>query len=139
MREGHTNQSSTTPPPQVKANSLFRNILPPSPFVSRFWLCSPHIPSPQPSENRDFRRSEAKKDEIYPALGSMLNPKAFEGLTHPSFRVFERCKLIKVISFPPSSKGITPMATLEVPVRPRTTSHQGPFVTEPFFDFRNEA
>ena len=30
------------------------------------------------------------------------------------------------------------MATLEAPVRPRTTSHQGPFVTEPFFDFRNE-
>src|SRR6202795_5163296 len=28
------------------------------------------------------------------------------------------------------------MATLEAPVR--TTSHQGPFVTEPFFDFRNE-
>src|SRR5436305_739740 len=30
------------------------------------------------------------------------------------------------------------MATLEAPVRPRTTTHQGPFVTEPFFDFRNE-
>src|ERR1700736_6184768 len=30
------------------------------------------------------------------------------------------------------------MATLEAPVRPRTTSHQGPFVPEPFFDFRNE-
>jgi len=30
------------------------------------------------------------------------------------------------------------MATLEAPVRPRTTSHQGPFVTESFFDFRNE-
>src|SRR6202140_5638124 len=30
------------------------------------------------------------------------------------------------------------MATLEAPVRPRTTSHHGPFVTEPFFDFRNE-
>lgn len=30
------------------------------------------------------------------------------------------------------------MATLEAPVRPRTTLHQGPFVTEPFFDFRNE-
>src|SRR6201982_3803378 len=30
------------------------------------------------------------------------------------------------------------MATLEAPVRPRTTLHSGPFVTEPFFDFRNE-
>jgi 1-pyrroline-5-carboxylate dehydrogenase len=30
------------------------------------------------------------------------------------------------------------MATLEAPIRPRTTLHQGPFVTEPFFDFRNE-
>src|SRR5436309_3110159 len=30
------------------------------------------------------------------------------------------------------------MATLEAPVRPRTTLHAGPFVTEPFFDFRNE-
>src|SRR6266581_2205690 len=30
------------------------------------------------------------------------------------------------------------MATLEAPVRPRTTVHSGPFVTEPFFDFRNE-
>src|SRR5580700_10287489 len=31
------------------------------------------------------------------------------------------------------------MATLEAPVRaPRTATHQGPFVTEPFFDFRNE-
>jgi 1-pyrroline-5-carboxylate dehydrogenase len=30
------------------------------------------------------------------------------------------------------------MATLEAPVRPRTTLRQGPFVTEPFFDFRNE-
>src|SRR6201997_5296884 len=30
------------------------------------------------------------------------------------------------------------MATLEAPVRPRTTQHHGPFVTEPFFDFRNE-
>jgi 1-pyrroline-5-carboxylate dehydrogenase len=30
------------------------------------------------------------------------------------------------------------MATLETPVRPRATLHQGPFVTEPFFDFRNE-
>src|SRR5579864_9094977 len=30
------------------------------------------------------------------------------------------------------------MATLEAPVRPRSTLHQGPFVTEPFFDFRNE-
>src|ERR1700757_177344 len=30
------------------------------------------------------------------------------------------------------------MATLEAPVRPRTTLHQGSFVTEPFFDFRNE-
>src|SRR6202011_5009180 len=30
------------------------------------------------------------------------------------------------------------MATLEAPVRPRTTLHQGPFVNEPFFDFRNE-
>src|SRR5260370_38055905 len=30
------------------------------------------------------------------------------------------------------------MATLEAPVRARTTLHQGPFVTEPFYDFRNE-
>src|SRR5579862_618290 len=30
------------------------------------------------------------------------------------------------------------MATLEAPVRPRTSVHSGPFVTEPFFDFRNE-
>jgi len=31
------------------------------------------------------------------------------------------------------------MATLEAPVRPRTTSsHQGPFVNEPFYDFRHE-
>jgi 1-pyrroline-5-carboxylate dehydrogenase len=31
------------------------------------------------------------------------------------------------------------MATLEAPVRAsRTATHQGPFVTEPFFDFRNE-
>src|SRR6266536_258107 len=30
------------------------------------------------------------------------------------------------------------MATLEAPVRPRTTLHQGSFVTEQFFDFRNE-
>jgi 1-pyrroline-5-carboxylate dehydrogenase len=30
------------------------------------------------------------------------------------------------------------MATLEAPVRPRTTRHPGPFVNEPFFDFRNE-
>ena len=30
------------------------------------------------------------------------------------------------------------MATLEAPVRPRTSLHSGPFVTEPFFDFRKE-
>jgi 1-pyrroline-5-carboxylate dehydrogenase len=30
------------------------------------------------------------------------------------------------------------MATLEAPVRPRSSQHSGPFVTEPFFDFRNE-
>ena len=30
------------------------------------------------------------------------------------------------------------MATLEAPVRPRASLHSGPFVTEPFFDFRNE-
>ena len=31
------------------------------------------------------------------------------------------------------------MATLEAPARPRTTSsHQGPFVNEPFYDFRHE-
>ena len=30
------------------------------------------------------------------------------------------------------------MATLEAPVRPRTTSHQGPFINEPFYDFRRE-
>ena len=30
------------------------------------------------------------------------------------------------------------MAIAEPPVRPRSTLHEGPFVTEPFFDFRNE-
>src|SRR6202171_5569238 len=30
------------------------------------------------------------------------------------------------------------MATLEAPVRPRTSSHSGPFVNEPFYDFRHE-
>src|SRR4030081_244347 len=30
------------------------------------------------------------------------------------------------------------MATVEAPVRPRASQHQGPFVNEPFFDFRNE-
>src|SRR5271168_4215671 len=30
------------------------------------------------------------------------------------------------------------MATLELPVRPRATSHQGPFINEPFFDFTKE-
>src|SRR5882762_6269082 len=30
------------------------------------------------------------------------------------------------------------MATLEAPVRPRTSLHRGPFVNESFFDFRNE-
>ncbi len=30
------------------------------------------------------------------------------------------------------------MATLEAPVRPRTTLHHGQFVNEPFFDFRKE-
>src|ERR1035441_3940221 len=30
------------------------------------------------------------------------------------------------------------MATLEAPARPRTAIHQGPFVTEPLYDFRNE-
>jgi 1-pyrroline-5-carboxylate dehydrogenase len=30
------------------------------------------------------------------------------------------------------------MAMLEAPVRPRTAAHTGPFVSEPFFDFRNE-
>ena len=30
------------------------------------------------------------------------------------------------------------MAMLEAPVRPRTGLHTGPFVSEPFFDFRNE-
>src|ERR1700728_3607341 len=31
------------------------------------------------------------------------------------------------------------MATLEAPVRPpRTASHQGPFINEPFYDFRHE-
>src|SRR6266852_2314715 len=30
------------------------------------------------------------------------------------------------------------MATLEAPVRPRTTSHQGPFINEPFYDFTKE-
>jgi len=38
-----------------------------------------------------------------------------------------------------SSQGASPMATLEAPVRPRTTSsHQGPFINEPFYDFRHE-
>jgi 1-pyrroline-5-carboxylate dehydrogenase len=30
------------------------------------------------------------------------------------------------------------MATLEAPVRSRTSAHTGPFASEPFFDFRNE-
>ena len=30
------------------------------------------------------------------------------------------------------------MAIAEVSVRPRTSSHQGPFINEPFFDFRHE-
>src|ERR1700723_2752940 len=30
------------------------------------------------------------------------------------------------------------MATLEAPVRPRISSHQGPFINEPFFDFTKE-
>jgi 1-pyrroline-5-carboxylate dehydrogenase len=30
------------------------------------------------------------------------------------------------------------MAILEAPVRPRTAAHSGPFISEPFFDFRNE-
>src|SRR6202142_3860616 len=30
------------------------------------------------------------------------------------------------------------MAIMEAPVRPRTGLHSGPFVTEPFYDFRNE-
>src|ERR1700722_18937218 len=37
---------------------------------------------------------------------------------------------------------ITSMATLELPVRPRTSSssqsHEGPFINEPFYDFRHE-
>ena len=135
MREGHTNQSSTISPLQVKANSLFRNILPPSPFASGFWPYPPHISSPQPIENRDFGWNDAKKDEIYPALGSMLNPDAFEGSTHASPRDFARCKLIEVISFPSSSKGILPMATLEAPVRPRTTSHRVHLSPSPFLIF----
>src|SRR5208283_1390219 len=30
------------------------------------------------------------------------------------------------------------MAIAELPIRPRTSSHQGPFVNEPFFDFTKE-
>src|SRR5216684_7283107 len=30
------------------------------------------------------------------------------------------------------------MATLEIPIRPRTSSHQDPFINEPFFDFTKE-
>src|ERR1700691_3483012 len=30
------------------------------------------------------------------------------------------------------------MATLEAPVQPRTSSHEGPFINEPFYDFRHE-
>ena len=30
------------------------------------------------------------------------------------------------------------MAIAEAPVRPRTSSHQGPFINEPFYDFRHE-
>src|SRR5271163_5204359 len=30
------------------------------------------------------------------------------------------------------------MAIAELPVRPRTAAHQGPFVNEPFYDFRQE-
>src|SRR5580658_2951116 len=39
-------------------------------------------------------------------------------------------------------KDYPPMATLEAPVRPRTSSsahsHSGPFINEPFYDFRHE-
>src|ERR1700733_2138982 len=30
------------------------------------------------------------------------------------------------------------MAVAELPIRPRTTAHQGPFTNEPFYDFRHE-
>src|SRR6202165_1035072 len=30
------------------------------------------------------------------------------------------------------------MAIAELPLRPRTSSHQGPFINEPFYDFRHE-
>src|SRR5271169_7058189 len=59
---------------------------------------------------------------------------------HPHF---PRCKISKqsLIDNLSALKG-TPMATLELPVRPRTSSssqsHQGPFANEPFYDFRHE-
>src|ERR1700722_18212161 len=126
MREEHTNQPSTAPPLQVKANSLFRNILPPSPFTSRFWPYPPHISSPQPIENRYFGWNDTKKDEIYPVLDSTLNSVAFGDSTHASPRDFARCKLIKVISDMSSSKGITPHGNARSP-RPAThDSASGP-------------
>src|SRR5260370_4051775 len=32
----------------------------------------------------------------------------------------------------------SPMAIAELPIRPRATAHQGPFINEPFYDFRHE-
>jgi hypothetical protein len=65
MHKEHTTQRITAPPLQVKANSLFRKILPPSPFVSRFWRYTPHIATSQPIENRDFGPNESKKRMRY--------------------------------------------------------------------------
>src|SRR5580704_2225803 len=60
------------------------------------------------------------------------------GRMRPPLR--DQCKIysLAVLRRVPSFERISPMATLEAPVRPRTSLHQGPFVTEPFFDFRNE-
>ena len=65
MRKGHTNQSSTTPPLQVKANSLFPKILPPSPFASRFWR-NPPISQPRNLLKTEILGGMIQKNEIYP-------------------------------------------------------------------------
>jgi 1-pyrroline-5-carboxylate dehydrogenase len=51
-----------------------------------------------------------------------------------------RCKILKqALNTRAANLKGTPMATLELPTRPRTaSSHQGPFINEPFFDFTKE-
>ena len=105
MREEHTSRPDTTPPLQVKANSLFHNILPPSPFASRFWHILPISPARNSLKTAILSEPRQKKDEICPLLVSEPG-KVVEGRTDASPRDFARCKLIKVISDLSSSKGI---------------------------------